>query len=67
MKLPEENDAIGIIICKTKDTTVVEYALKTAMHPIGVSTYTLMSNLPADYSGLLPTVEEIRARLSGMD
>lgn len=67
MKLPEENDAIGIIICKTKDTTVVEYALKTAVHPIGVSTYTLMSNLPADYSGLLPTAEEIRARLSGMD
>ncbi len=29
MKLAEENDAIGIIICKTKDKTVVEYALKS--------------------------------------
>lgn len=30
IKLPDENDAIGIIICKSKKKTVVEYALKTA-------------------------------------
>ncbi len=29
VKLPDENDAIGIIICKSKKKTVVEYALKT--------------------------------------
>ena len=46
MKLPGENDAIGIIVCKTKKRTVVEYALKTATLHIGVATYGLTSHLP---------------------
>jgi len=65
-KLPEENDAIGIIICKTKDNTVVEYALKNAAYPIGVATYTITANLPNDYIGLLPSPEEIRDKLQGL-
>lgn len=40
VKLPNENDAIGIIICKEKNRTVVEYSLKTSHQPIGVATYT---------------------------
>jgi predicted nuclease of restriction endonuclease-like (RecB) superfamily len=67
MKLEEENDAIGIIICKTKDKTVVEYALKSTTQPIGVATYTLTSNLPADFLGLLPSAEDIRERLTGLE
>ena len=63
VKLPEENDAIGIIICKSKDKTVVEYALKNATQPIGISTYTITPQLPADYTGLLPTEKEIANRL----
>ncbi len=63
VKLPEENDAIGIIICKSKNTTIVEYALKTAGHPIGVATYTLTRSLPASYAGLLPSESEIIERL----
>ena len=65
-KLPEENDAIGIIICKTKDSTVVEYALKNAAYPICVATYTITANLPNDYVGLLPSPEEIRDKLQGL-
>jgi hypothetical protein len=30
VKLPKENDAIGIIICKEKNRTIVEYSLKTS-------------------------------------
>jgi len=33
MKLPEENPSIGIIICKTKNSTRVEYTLKTTNKP----------------------------------
>jgi len=63
MKLPGENDAIGIIICRSKNKTIVEYALKSATHPIGVAAYTLTTTLPADYVGLLPSVSEIQERL----
>ena len=39
VKLPDENPSIGIIICKSKDKTFVEYALKQSNVPIGVATY----------------------------
>lgn len=38
VRLPHENEAIGIIICKNKNRTIVEYSLKTGSSPIGVST-----------------------------
>ena len=38
VKLPDENPSIGIIICKSKDKTYVEYALKQTNAPIGVAT-----------------------------
>lgn len=66
VKLPHENDAIGIIICKSKDKTVVEYALKNATQPIGVATYAITSQLPKDYERFLPSEEEIRERLMGL-
>lgn len=65
VKLPDENDAIGIIICKSKKKTVVESALKTATQPIGVATYSLTQHLPAAYQHLLPNEDEIRDRLQG--
>lgn len=63
MKLPHENDAIGIIICKNKKRTIVEYALKNSTHPIGVSTYSLSESLPDSYKNLLPDGEAIAKRL----
>ncbi len=67
VKLPEENPSIGIIICKSKNRTVVEYALRSAVKPIGVSTYNLSNTLPEDMKSLLPTPEEIIQRLSILD
>jgi predicted nuclease of restriction endonuclease-like (RecB) superfamily len=67
VKLPDENDAIGIIICKSKKKTVVEYALKNTAQPIGIATYSLTSHLPLAYQHLLPSEEEIRERLQGWD
>jgi predicted nuclease of restriction endonuclease-like (RecB) superfamily len=67
VKLAGENDAIGIIICKSKKKTVVEYALKTATLPIGVATYSLTGHLPEAYQDLLPNEDEIRERLKGWE
>lgn len=63
VKLPHENASIGIIICKSKDRTIVEYSLKTASLPIGVATYHTGSTLPAEYRLLLPSAELINERL----
>ena len=59
VKLPDENPSIGILLCKSKDRTIVEYALRESNKPIGVSSYQMVSALPAEYAGQLPTPEQI--------
>ena len=59
VKLKEENPSIGIIICKSKDKTYVEYALKRINAPIGVATYQICNSLPGDMKELLPEPEAI--------
>lgn len=63
VKLEDENSSIGIIICKSKDKTFVEYALKRSSAPIGVATYLLSNSLPENMKDLLPNPEEIVRRL----
>ena len=60
----EENPSIGIIICKTKKRTVVEYALRNTISPIGVADYSLSKTLPNQLKGLLPSPDEIIGILS---
>ena len=64
IKLPDENDSIGIIICKEKNRTVVEYSLKTSNMPIGVATYTTTPRLPKNYKNLLPAASEISDKIN---
>lgn len=67
VKLPHENDSIGIIICKNKKRTIVEYALKTSTHPIGVSTYSISPALPDSYKKLLPDAKTIARKLQAFN
>lgn len=41
VKKPNENPSVGLILCASKDDTVVEYALSRSMSPTLVSDYTL--------------------------
>src|SRR5215471_15352909 len=54
-----ENASIGIILCKEKRRTIVEYALRDARKPIGVATYRLVKRLPKELQGQLPSPAEI--------
>jgi predicted nuclease of restriction endonuclease-like (RecB) superfamily len=62
-KMEGENPPIGIIICRSKNKTVVEYALRTASRPIGVATYEIVASLPEAYRSELPSLEAIADRL----
>jgi predicted nuclease of restriction endonuclease-like (RecB) superfamily len=66
MKLPDENPAIGIIICKSKNRTRVEYTLKSANKPIGIATYSFYEILPEEMRSLLPSPDEIAAIVRGI-
>jgi predicted nuclease of restriction endonuclease-like (RecB) superfamily len=62
----DENPSIGIILCKEKSRTIVEYALHDATKPIGVATYQITKTLPKEFKGQLPKPEEIAALLDGL-
>jgi predicted nuclease of restriction endonuclease-like (RecB) superfamily len=66
-RLKDENPSIGIIICKEKKRTFVEYSLKRAHAPIGVATYTATTNLPASLRKYLPAPSEIAKSLSALE
>ncbi len=59
VRLPDENPSIGIILCKSRDRTVVEYALRESNKPIGVAAYRIVTTLPAELRELLPSPEQI--------
>jgi hypothetical protein len=66
LKTEEDNPTIGMLICKSKDKPIVEYALKDINKPIGVSEYEISSILPDEYKSSLPSIEEIEAELEGI-
>ena len=63
IKHPEDNPSIGLLLCKSKNDLVAEYALKDMSKPIGVSEYKITSNLPENLSKQLPSVEDIQKRI----
>lgn len=60
----QDQPSIGIILCKTKNKVVAEYALRDTQKPIGVSAFQLTESLPEKLQGSLPTIEELEAELS---
>ena len=66
--LRHETDAqtIGVILCKTRDKVVAEYALRGMSQPIGVSEFLNAMPLPEKFKGSLPTIEELEAELRAL-
>jgi predicted nuclease of restriction endonuclease-like (RecB) superfamily len=65
-RLEGENPSIGIILCKDKKKTIVEYALRESNKPIGVASYRILDRLPAELQGSLPSPKQIARLLEGM-
>jgi predicted nuclease of restriction endonuclease-like (RecB) superfamily len=59
IKEKSENPSIGIILCKDKNQTIVEYALRQSRKPIGVAKYQIVSKLPVALRKELPAPEQI--------
>lgn len=64
LRSSRDDPTIGIILCKDKDKTVVEYALQGTQKPIGVATFQLNDQLPEQLKGSLPTVEQLEMELN---
>lgn len=66
VRLEGENPSIGIILCKSKKRTVVEYALKATNKPINVSSYHLVKKLPKKLKDELPSPDQVALLLDNM-
>ena len=67
VRLKDENYSIGIILCKSKSKTIVEYSLHDASKPIGVAEYKLFNQLPKEMQRQLPAPELIATLLDGIN
>ncbi|WP_064606900.1 PDDEXK nuclease domain-containing protein [Streptobacillus moniliformis] len=59
LKGKEDNQTIGILICKDKDNVVAEYALADTSQPIGISKYEISELLEKEFKSSLPSIDEI--------
>ena len=64
MKSEDDQPTIGLLICKTKDNVLAQYAANVVNAPIGISEYQLNKILKEEFKGSLPTIEEIEQGLS---
>lgn len=62
LKTEDDNPTIGILICKSKNNIVVEYALKDINKPLGISEYEITESLPKEYKSSLPSIEQLEAK-----
>ncbi|SDY50459.1 YhcG family protein [Nitrosomonas sp. Nm58] len=63
MKSEHDNPAIGLLLCKTQNRGVAEYALRDTNKPIGVAEYQLVHSLPKELQTSLPSIEQIEREL----
>lgn len=67
IKHPQDGLTIGLLLCKSRNKVVAEYALRDNAQPIGVAEYKLLESLPAELQTSLPSIEQIERELAGDD
>lgn len=63
LKNDEDNQTVGLLICKSKDNVLAQYAVNSMITPIGISEYKLSNIIPENFKSSMPTIEEIEREL----
>jgi hypothetical protein len=66
LRHPDDKPSIGLLLCRSKESIIVEYALRDLKKPIGVAGWEtkIVERLPKHLEGSLPTVQQLEAELS---
>jgi predicted nuclease of restriction endonuclease-like (RecB) superfamily len=64
LKHKDDQPSIGIVLCRSKNKLIAEYALRDLNKPMGISTYQLTKALPEALQSSLPTIEQLEAELN---
>lgn len=63
LRHPQDSPTIGLLLCKSKNKVVAEYALRNSVQPLGVAEYQLVESLPAELQTSLPSIEQIEREI----
>ena len=66
VKSEQDNPTIGLLLCKSKNKVVAEYALGDKAQPIGIAEYKLLKSLPEHLQTSLPSIEQIENELKDL-
>ncbi|WP_291523559.1 PDDEXK nuclease domain-containing protein [Acidithiobacillus sp.] len=66
-KSEHDNPSIGLLLCKSKNKVVAEYALGDKTQPMGIAEYKLLESLPEELQTTLPSIEQIERELGSSD
>ncbi len=67
VKHETDNPTIGLLLCKSKNKIVAEYALGDKSQPMGVAEFKLLESLPTELQTSLPSIEQLERELAGGD
>jgi len=67
VKAEQDGPTIGLLLCKSKNRVVAEYALRDTNRPIGVAEYQLVEALPKELETSLPSIEQLERELGEVD
>jgi predicted nuclease of restriction endonuclease-like (RecB) superfamily len=67
LRRPGDGPSIGLILCKGKGKTTVEYALRDTNRPIGVSSYEYTLELPPPLKGEMPSIEDLKVAIDDLE
>ena len=63
LKHANDQASIGILLCKTPNKVIVEYALENITSPLGIAEYQIMNAIPENLKRELPSIEELEQEL----
>ena len=63
LKTEQDAPTIGLLLCKSKNDLIAEYALRDINKPIGVSEYRITDEIPEKFRQQLPSIEDIKNRI----
>lgn len=66
---PDDHPTIGLLLCKSKNNVVAEYALRSSTAPNGIAEWTtaVTTHLPDELTSNLPRIQDIEAELDGIE
>jgi hypothetical protein len=66
VRTEHDNPLIGLLLCKSRNQVVAEYALREKSQPLGIAEYKLLESLPAELQTGLPSIEQIERELGAL-